>query len=278
MANGIVGGVRRASGWSIALGVLMIIAGMIAIGAPLEAGVVVVIVVGWMAIFNGGAQLFYAFSHEAKHRWLEALLGIIYIIAGIYLLMHPLGGLLALTLLIACFLLVYGIFAAGPGVPDASGSGLGMGVVRCHRHHPAGSVDLRSLARNVRLCHRHVNRHQLHRVGRVAPDAFSGGAAADGKSGLVGFNNPLLAADYSNQGPSFAAGLFLWFRKLETMTLPHSYFARSSSTGTLTACCTRVAVVPRNRSARKRCPWVLIATRSHPFCCTHLMISLTGSP
>jgi uncharacterized membrane protein HdeD (DUF308 family) len=111
MANGIVGGVRRASGWSIALGVLMIIAGMIAIGAPLEAGVVVVIVVGWMAIFNGGAQLFYAFSHEAKHRWLEALLGIIYIIAGIYLLMHPLGGLLALTLLIACFLLVYGIFA-----------------------------------------------------------------------------------------------------------------------------------------------------------------------
>jgi uncharacterized membrane protein HdeD (DUF308 family) len=89
----------------------MIIAGMIAIGAPLEAGVVVVIVVGWMAIFNGGAQLIYAFSHEAKHRWLEGLLGIIYIIAGIYLLMHPGRGLLALTLLIACFLLVYGIFA-----------------------------------------------------------------------------------------------------------------------------------------------------------------------
>jgi uncharacterized membrane protein HdeD (DUF308 family) len=89
----------------------MIIAGMIAIFAPLEAGLVVVIVVGWMAIFNGGAQLFYAFSHEARHRWLEGLLGIIYIVAGIYLLMHPVGGLLALTLLIACLLLVYGIFA-----------------------------------------------------------------------------------------------------------------------------------------------------------------------
>lgn len=111
MATGIVGGVHRASGWSIALGILMIIAGMIAIFAPLEAGLVVVIVVGWMAIFNGGAQLFYAFSHEARHRWLEGLLGIIYIVAGIYLLMHPVGGLLALTLLIACLLLVYGIFA-----------------------------------------------------------------------------------------------------------------------------------------------------------------------
>ncbi len=111
MAEGIIGGVRRASGWSIALGILMIVAGMIAIFAPLEAGLVVVIVVGWMAIFNGGAQLFYAFSHEARHRWLEVLLGIIYIIAGIYLLMHPLGGLLAITLLVGSFLVVYGIFA-----------------------------------------------------------------------------------------------------------------------------------------------------------------------
>ena len=42
---------------------------------------------------------------------LEVVLGLIYIIAGIYLLMHPVGGLLALTLLLASFLLVYGIFA-----------------------------------------------------------------------------------------------------------------------------------------------------------------------
>ena len=112
MANGIVGGVRRASGLSIVLGILMIIAGMIAIAAPMMAGFVVVIVVGWMAIFNGGAQLFYAFAgHEAKHRWLEVILAIVYIIAGIYLLMHPLGGLLAFTLLIGSFLIIYGIFA-----------------------------------------------------------------------------------------------------------------------------------------------------------------------
>jgi uncharacterized membrane protein HdeD (DUF308 family) len=112
MADGIVGGIRRASGWSVVLGILMIVAGIIAIAAPLMAGVVVVIIVGWMAIFNGGAQLFYAFAgHEAKHRWLEVILAILYIIAGIYLLVHPLGGLLALTLLIGCLLMVYGIFA-----------------------------------------------------------------------------------------------------------------------------------------------------------------------
>ena len=112
MAGEIVDGVKRASGWSIALGVIMILLGMFAIFAPFEAGFVVILVVGWTAIFNGGAQLFYAFSgHEAKHRWLEILLGIVYIIAGIYLLMHPVGGLLALTLLLGSFLVVYGIFA-----------------------------------------------------------------------------------------------------------------------------------------------------------------------
>src|SRR5208337_2053538 len=56
------------------------------------------------------------------------------------------------------------------------------------------------------------------------------------------------------------------------------HFARSRSTGTRILCWTWVAVVPRNKSARKRCPWVLMATRSQPFCWTHLMISLTGSP
>jgi len=113
MATSIVGGVRRASGWSIVLGILMIIAGFFAIGLePFGAGVFLVYVVAWTAIFSGGAQLFYGFSgHEARHRWWEVLLGLIYIVAGFYMLLHPLRGLLALTLVLACFLLVYGVFA-----------------------------------------------------------------------------------------------------------------------------------------------------------------------
>jgi len=112
MAEAIVGGIKRASGWSIALGVLMIVLGFIAILAPWEFGVLIVLVVGWAAIFNGGAQLIYAFrTHSGGRAILEAVLGLIYIVAGVYLLMHPAGGLLALTLLLACFLLVYGVVA-----------------------------------------------------------------------------------------------------------------------------------------------------------------------
>ena len=104
--------VKRASGWSIVLAVLMILAGMVAIAAPLIAGVVIVYVVAWTAIFNGGFQIVYAFRAQSGGRMiLELLLGLLYIVAGVFILMHPGGGLLALTLIIACFLLVYGIFA-----------------------------------------------------------------------------------------------------------------------------------------------------------------------
>jgi uncharacterized membrane protein HdeD (DUF308 family) len=103
---------KRASGFSIVLGILMIIAGIIAMFAPWEAGLVITVVVGWSAIFNGVAQIIFGFrTHGGWHVILEVLLGIIYIIAGVYLLMHPVGGLLALTLILASALLMYGVFA-----------------------------------------------------------------------------------------------------------------------------------------------------------------------
>jgi len=90
----------------------MIVAGMIAIAAPLIAGVVIVYVVAWTAIFDGVFQIVYAFRAQSGGRTiLELLLGLLYIVAGVFILMHPKGGLLALTLVIACFLLVYGVFA-----------------------------------------------------------------------------------------------------------------------------------------------------------------------
>ena len=104
--------VKRASGWSIALAILMILAGIIAIGAPAIAGVVIVYIVAWTAIFDGGFQIVYAFrAHSGGRMILELILGLLYIVAGVYILMHPTRGLLALTLVIACFLLIYGVFA-----------------------------------------------------------------------------------------------------------------------------------------------------------------------
>ena len=112
MAEAILGGIKRVSGWSIALGVLMIILGIIAMLAPWEFGIVIALIIGWTAIFNGVAQIIYGIrTHSGGRTVLEIILGLIYIIAGIYLLLHPVGGLLVLTIFLACFLIVYGIFA-----------------------------------------------------------------------------------------------------------------------------------------------------------------------
>ena len=112
MAETVLGSVKKASGWSIALAVLMIIAGILAIASPLGAGIIAVYIVAWAAIFSGITQLIFGFrSHSGGRMLLEVLLGLLYIAAGFFILWHPLGGLLAITAVIGSFLLVYGIFA-----------------------------------------------------------------------------------------------------------------------------------------------------------------------
>ena len=60
MAESIVGGIKRASGSSIALGVLIVLLGIIAMMAPFGSGIVAVTILGWTAIFGGIAQIVYA--------------------------------------------------------------------------------------------------------------------------------------------------------------------------------------------------------------------------
>ncbi len=68
MAEAVLSGIKRASGWSIVLGILMIIAGIIAMLAPWESGLVITLVVGWSAIFNGVAQIIFGFrTHGGWH-------------------------------------------------------------------------------------------------------------------------------------------------------------------------------------------------------------------
>jgi len=83
MADSIVGGIKRASGWSIALGVLIILLGIIAMMAPMASGVVAVAILGWTAIFGGIAQIVFAFhAHSGGRKILEIILGVVYLVAG----------------------------------------------------------------------------------------------------------------------------------------------------------------------------------------------------
>ena len=62
MATSITGDIHKATTWSIALSVLMIAAGVMAIFSPAIAGVAVTVFFGWLLIFSGILHLAYAWQ------------------------------------------------------------------------------------------------------------------------------------------------------------------------------------------------------------------------
>ena len=101
---------HKSIGWSIFLSILMIIAGLLAIFIPAISGVGVTIFIGWLLIFSSFTHFAYAWKiHVTSRRLWEILLGIVYLFAGIYLIMHPVAGLASLTLILAIYLFVEGI-------------------------------------------------------------------------------------------------------------------------------------------------------------------------
>src|SRR5215467_1563207 len=103
--------VKESLGWAIGLSVLMILAGGLAIIAPAGAGIAVALLVAWMLIFSGGAHLAFAWQTRTAGVFIwELLLGILYGVAGAYVLLQPVTGLASLTLALAVYLFAEGIF------------------------------------------------------------------------------------------------------------------------------------------------------------------------
>jgi uncharacterized membrane protein HdeD (DUF308 family) len=103
--------VRKASGLSILWGVVLIILGALAVGSPFLAAAVVTTFLAWLIIFAGVAHLADAFrTHETGSLICRLLVGVAYIIFGIYLVAHPALRVASLTLLLAVLFIMEGIF------------------------------------------------------------------------------------------------------------------------------------------------------------------------
>lgn len=101
---------KHFTSWAIAVSVLMIVAGILAIALPLAAGIAVNIVVAWLLLFAGVGHLVFAWELRRIGGMIwQLLLGVLYIGVGVYLLAHPVAGLLSLTLALAIYLFVEGI-------------------------------------------------------------------------------------------------------------------------------------------------------------------------
>ena len=87
------------SGWFIALGILLIVAGVAAIAFPLVSAIAVTILLGWILLACGVLHLIRAFSFgEWRGFLLRLSIGLLYLVAGGLLALFPLSGILTLTI------------------------------------------------------------------------------------------------------------------------------------------------------------------------------------
>ena len=103
--------VRDRWGWFMALGILLIVLGMIAIGGPLASGVAVSLLIGWLLVISGVAHGIHAFQSSGWRGGLvQILCGLLYLGVGVMMIRNPITGLLALTVTVLVYFVVSGIF------------------------------------------------------------------------------------------------------------------------------------------------------------------------
>lgn len=104
--------IKNGSGWAIALGIVMILLGVIAIAAPIFTSLTAELMLGWLFVIGAVVQAFYAFQSDRNNLpiWIKLLLSILYLAVGVLLLLNPLAGIVSLTLVVGIFFFVEGVF------------------------------------------------------------------------------------------------------------------------------------------------------------------------
>jgi uncharacterized membrane protein HdeD (DUF308 family) len=110
-------------GWLLAFGILLIIAGVVALSSWVFAAVATSLVLGWLLIAGGAFQLIGAFMYRQYGGfWAELLFGALTALAGLLLVIWPVGGASVMAFVVVGLLLLKGLGGAvgavlnrGPG-------------------------------------------------------------------------------------------------------------------------------------------------------------------
>jgi uncharacterized membrane protein HdeD (DUF308 family) len=99
---------QKNSGLIIAVGILLLMMGMFAMGSPLVAGLSLAMMVGIMLIIGGIGQLSFAF--KAGKGIFAFVFAALTVVIGGYLVSRPGAALASLTLFLALYLIISGAF------------------------------------------------------------------------------------------------------------------------------------------------------------------------
>lgn len=95
----------------VLVGITLIILGIIALGSLMIATLATALAIGVLLLVGGLTEMVGAFwSHGGSEFFLHLLSGVLSVVIGVLFLQAPLGAMLALTLLLACLLMVGGVF------------------------------------------------------------------------------------------------------------------------------------------------------------------------
>jgi uncharacterized membrane protein HdeD (DUF308 family) len=114
--NPLAAGIEEISsswGWFVALGILFILLGAVCVIGDVTATFATVLVFGWMLVISGIFGLVHAFGTRTWQGFLLSLLGALFRgFTGYLLIRYPLTGAASLTLVLASFFVVSGVFRA----------------------------------------------------------------------------------------------------------------------------------------------------------------------
>ncbi|MEJ2581413.1 MAG: DUF308 domain-containing protein [Acidobacteriota bacterium] len=95
------------------VGIFLLISGFLALIAPLATGLSITILVGVLFIFSGALQLALVFRSESFGQGLLlALLALLSLVAGVYMVFQPVAALATLTLFLAGYFVASGAIEA----------------------------------------------------------------------------------------------------------------------------------------------------------------------
>lgn len=130
-ANSMLGeDLKKSANWVIFLSIALIVLGLIAIIAPAIASAFFTAMMGWIALISGILMVVQSFrSHPVRGFWLNLIVGILYAIAGLYILFNLGAALLALTLAFGILFIVEGIYTIIMGFTQKAGRSMSWLVV-----------------------------------------------------------------------------------------------------------------------------------------------------
>jgi uncharacterized membrane protein HdeD (DUF308 family) len=103
-------GITAKWGWFVALGVGLVLLGILALGDVVTFAVISVIFIGAMLLVGGIFQILHAFMTKDWRAFaLDLFMGVLYVIAGLLVMREPVKGSVVLTLFVIAALLVGGI-------------------------------------------------------------------------------------------------------------------------------------------------------------------------